>query len=164
MLLERIVLPPIREQPPLWDELLRVREQSFVGMLDHGRHAHGRSPRNHPFNLAVLALVDQILIARDPGGPMRESWHQPQGLMDHGPEVGPLLEVGPLEVERVGAFQGVLDSGEGGGLGEEVEGYASKGCLWNHAVSIRIRKKGDRLTAVVSVPATRMLKPSPERR
>lgn len=111
-------------------------------MLDYGRHAHRGAPRNHPLDLAVLAPVDQVLVPRDPGGPVRESRHQPQGLLDHGPEVGPLLEVGPLEVERVGALQGVLEAGEGGGLGEEVEGYASKGCLWDNAVSISHSKKG----------------------
>lgn len=125
MLLKRVVLPPVVEQPPLRDELLRVREQALVGVLDHGRHADWRPPRDNPLDLAVLAPVDEVLFARDPGRPVADARHQPQGLVDHGPEVGPLLEVRPLEVERVGALQGVLEAGEGCGLGEEVEGYAS---------------------------------------
>lgn len=129
VLLKRVVLPSVFEQPPLRDELLRVREQALVGVLDHGSHAHGRAPRDHPLDLAVLAPVDQVLVARDPGRPVGEARHQPQGLVDHGPEVGPLLEIGPLEVERVGAFQGVLEAGVGCGLGEEVEGYARERCL-----------------------------------
>jgi hypothetical protein len=60
---------------------------------------------------------------------MRETGHQPQGLVDHGPEVWPLLKICPLELERVGAFQGVLEAGEGGGLGQEVVSDASEGCL-----------------------------------
>lgn len=55
--------------------------------------------------------------------------------MDHGPEVGPLLEVCPFEVEGVGVLQGVLEAGEGSGLGEEVEGYARERCLRDTAVS-----------------------------
>lgn len=116
VLLERVVLPPILEQESLRDELLRVREQFLVGVLDHRGHAHGRTTRYNPLHLAVLALVDQVFISRDPGGPVREAGHYPQGLVDHGPEVGSLLEVRPLQVERIGAFQGLLEPGEGAGL------------------------------------------------
>lgn len=129
MLLQRIILPPVLEQPPLRDELLGVREQPLVGVLDDGGHAHRRAPRYHPLDLAVLAPVDQVLVPRDPRGPVREPRHQPQGLGDHGPEVGPLLQVCPLEAERVSAFEGVLEAVECGGLGEEVVSDASKRCL-----------------------------------
>lgn len=129
MLLQRIILPPILEQEPLRDELLRVREQFLVGVLDYRGHAHWRTARYDPRDLAVHALVNQVLFPCDPGRSVRDAGHQPQGLVDHSPEVWPLLEVCPLEVERVGAFQGVLEAGEGGGLRKEVVGDASQGCL-----------------------------------
>lgn len=117
MPLERVILSPVREQPALRDELLRLRKQALVGVLDHGGHAHRGAPRYHPLDLAILAPVDQVLVPRDPRGPVPEAGHQPQRLVNHGPEVGPLLEVGPLEVERVGASEGFLEAGEGFGLG-----------------------------------------------
>lgn len=127
MLLKRVVLPPVLEQPPLRDKLLGFREQALVGVLNHGRHTDRRPSRDHPLDPAILAPVDQVLVACNPGRPVADARHHPQGLVDHGPEVRPLLEVGPLEIEGVGALQGVLEAGEGCGLGEEVECYAREG-------------------------------------
>lgn len=75
--LERVVLPSIREQPALRDELLRLREQALVGVLDHGGHAHWGAPGYHPLDLPVLAPVDQVLVPCDPRGPVPEAWHEP---------------------------------------------------------------------------------------
>ena len=63
-LLQLVVRQAINK-PSFRDELIRVREELGVPVVDHRSHADRSASRDEVLSLAVFALVDQVLFAGD---------------------------------------------------------------------------------------------------
>lgn len=130
-LLQLVVGQAINE-PSFRKELIGVREELGVPVVDHRSHANRSTSGDNEFGLAILALVDQFLFARDSCGSVRNTRHHAKRLMDDSPEVWLLLEVDPLEVRGVHIVQVFHQTSVDFGLSKEpVSDHGEDGLFWS---------------------------------
>jgi hypothetical protein len=66
-LLRQLVVWLSVHKPPVGKKVIGVGEKLRIPMVDHRCHADGRSPRDNPLGLAILALVNKVFLAGDSG-------------------------------------------------------------------------------------------------
>lgn len=89
------------DEPPLGGEVVRVREEVLVPMVDHGSHADRSVPGDYKLGLAILAFVDELFLRSSTRRPVRDTGHHSQTLLENGPEIWALLKLDPLDVLTV---------------------------------------------------------------